>query len=56
MTRNAYLENKLNGIIMSVYRDGDKKALERANAIEEKVDEITEKMNANHVVRLLLKL
>ncbi len=38
--------------VMSVYRDGDKKALERANAIEEKVDEITEKMNANHVVRL----
>lgn len=46
LIKNLYVE------VVAAYRDTDKKALERANAIEEKVDEVTEQMNANHVKRL----
>lgn len=43
---------KLYGFIMTAYTDVDIKAYESAEAVEEKVDEITERMGQNHIIRL----
>lgn len=43
---------RLYGFIMTAYTDLDIKAYEAAEAVEEKVDEITERMGQNHIIRL----
>ena len=50
------MENHINALydeITVAYHDLDEKALERANYIEEEIDDLTKLMERNHILRLI---
>ncbi len=50
-----YVKEKVNELyenVIKAYVDGDKEAYEKADAIENKIDKITDRMAGNHITRL----